>query len=135
MADIHCSAEDLGQAIEQIIREYGEEVTDVTQKVIAEAGQVALEKVKELTPKKTGEYAKSWELTTNPKDAEVTISGKNAGFARVYNRKYYLTHLLERGHAMRQGGRAKAFPHIVPAQTHTEQWLDRELKRKLEEVT
>lgn len=135
MADIHCSAEDLGQAIEQIVREYGDDITEVTAKVIAEAGQAALGKVKELSPRGTGEYADSWQLTTNPKDAEVAIAGKNAGFARVYNRRYQLTHLLERGHAMRQGGRARAIPHIAPAQTYTEQWLDRELGRKLEEVT
>lgn len=132
--DIHCSAEDLGQAIELLIREYGEEITETTAKVIAEAGQIALDKVMELSPRKTGDYAENWVLTTNQNDAEVAITGKNAGFARVYNRRYHLTHLLEKGHAMRQGGRARAIPHIAPAQAYTEQWLDRELERRLTEV-
>lgn len=135
VADVHCNAEDLGQSIEQLIREYGDAVTETTADVIKRAGQIALDKVTELSPRGRGEYAKEWVLTTNPKDAEVAITGKNAGFARVYNRRYHLTHLLEHGHAMRQGGRARAIPHIAPAQAYTEAWLDAELERKLEEVT
>lgn len=135
MGEIHCKAEDLGQAIELIIREYGDTITETTAKVIEEAGKVALDKVTELSPRKTGDYAKNWVLTTNPKDADVKITGKGAGFARVYNRRYHLTHLLEKGHAMRQGGRARAIPHIAPAQAYTESWLDAELIKKLTEVT
>lgn len=135
VGEIHCKAEDLGQAIELIVREYGEAVTETTAEVIKRAGQIALEKVTELSPRKTGDYAENWVLTTNPKDAEVAITGKSAGFARVYNRRYHLTHLLEKGHAMRQGGRARAIPHIAPAQTYTEEWLDRELTKKLTEAT
>ena len=35
----------------------------------------------------------------------------------LYNAKYYnLTHLLEKGHPLRSGGRARAFPHIKPVE-------------------
>lgn len=34
--------------------------------------------------------------------------------AVIGNRKWSLTHLLEYGHALRNGGRARAFPHFDP---------------------
>lgn len=136
MADIHCTVEDLAVSMELIIKEYGEKITETTTKVIKEAGKVALDKVTELSPERTGAYKKSWRLTTNPQDAETPLTGKNAGFARVYNLQYALTHLLEKGHQLRRNGQwighADARPHIGPAQEYAEEWLERELKNKLE---
>lgn len=59
-------------------------------------------------------YNKDWAiLSKTPKPTSVEVV--------VYNRKHYrLTHLLEKGHALRDGGRSRAFEHIAPAEAEAE---------------
>lgn len=50
----------------------------------------------------------------------------------AYNKKYYrLTHLLEFGHATRNGGRTKAIPHIRPTEDKYREKFVEELERKI----
>ncbi|MCD8174409.1 MAG: phage portal protein [Phascolarctobacterium sp.] len=48
----------------------------------------------------------------------------------IYHR-YQLAHLLEKGHALRQGGRAKAYPHIAPAEEAGETMLVQLIEKAL----
>ena len=65
--------------------------------------------IAENAPKRTGEYAKSWTVTKTKETANgmsVVVRSRN---------KYQIAHLLENGHAKRNGGRVSAVPHIAPA--------------------
>ncbi len=97
--------QDIGAEIVQALSNYTD---DVMEQIEEEADRIAKEAVDELkktSPVQTGDYAKGW---AKKKD------GKNIV---IYNRqKPGLTHLLEKGHALRGGGRTKAYPHIAPVE-------------------
>lgn len=110
--------------VDQLANIIAKELTDYEQKI--EKGlekaqdKVARESVKELkatSPKRYGRYASSWGSTRQ-------------GTARVVrNTKHYqLTHLLEKGHAKRGGGRVRAIPHIRPVEQNAIKNLEKEVK-------
>lgn len=75
------------------------------------------EEISANAPKDSGAYAKSW-TTKATSETSTSIA------MTVYSKsKYQLAHLLEKGHALRQGGRTRAFPHIAPAEANGETHL------------
>lgn len=112
-----------------LMQEYSSEVLH---EVKAEVKKVARETVKELkstSPEgvgsKKGHYKDGWTSKTEV-DTGATIS------VRVHNKlKPGLTHLLEKGHAKRGGGRTRAFPHIADAEKHAIQNYESRLRERL----
>lgn len=101
-------AKDIGSQIAQALREY---TTEVTEEINRQAVKIANKTVKELkqtSPRRSHagrHYADGWSYTK--------VDGKTV----IYNRlKPGLTHLLEKGHALRKGGRTRALPHIEPVE-------------------
>ena len=114
---------DLTIEIEKALREYTEEVEEAIARVIEEDVEAAVKELKNVSPKKTGEYARGWA-------AQKEVSGGTIKMT-IYNKnKWQLIHLLEFGHAKRGGGRVSARPHIAPVE---EKLIDK-VTRDIEEV-
>lgn len=95
---------DLSGEIMKCLQEYTEEVVEALEKTEKELADEAVRTLKQTSPKKSGKYARSW---TQTKQGKKRI---------VHNRRYQLTHLLEKGHAKRNGGRVAARVHIAPVE-------------------
>lgn len=95
---------DLAGEIMKCLQEYTEEVVEALEKTTKELADEAVRTLKQTSPKKSGKYAKSWTQT------------KQGGKRIVHNRRYQLPHLLEKGHAKRNGGRVAARVHIAPVE-------------------
>lgn len=95
--------------INDILNDYS---SDIQEAIIDEAQKVAKEGVAELkntSPKKTGAYRKGWRVKTE--------KGRNYISCTIHNStNYQLTHLLEKPHLTRNGGRTTPKVHIKPVE-------------------
>ncbi len=118
-------AQDIASLITQALREY---TADVVEEIDRQAIKIANKTVKELkqtSPRRIHggrHYADGW-ARTKTEDGQV-----------IYNKtKPGLTHLLEHGHAFRSGGRARAFPHILPAEEKAIKDFEKAVEKAIEE--
>lgn len=113
---------DLSKTVQKLMKEYGDDVTEITRRLVKKAGNEARDKLKQKSPKLTGDYAKAWtagNYVWSALGAEISVY--------IKTRDYSLTHLLEKGHAKRGGGRVQAFPHIKPVEKETHEELEKNL--------
>lgn len=97
--------------ISKILNSYADGVKELIEEAtrdVVKEGASRLKQTKNTYKVRSGEYNKSWTYKVQKKYDEVE--------GTVYSRSphYRLTHLLEKGHATRNGGRTRAFPHIAP---------------------
>ena len=104
--------------IDQLAAEIAKGLADYSQDVVEKVnvssekvGKAAVKKLKQTSPKKTGEYAKSWTMKTEPE-----VGQPHKRIVHVKAPHYRLAHLLEYGHAKVGGGRVEGKPHIRPAE-------------------
>lgn len=99
------SIENLANEIARELQRYGNAVKEEIEHA---ADDVTKESVKNLKKAggfddQSGDYRKGW-----------TRKKVNGGWV-IHNKKYQLTHLLEKGHVIDGGtGRSRKFPHIEP---------------------
>ncbi len=119
------SVDQMAQTIMDGLLEYADLATEDMKAAVKKAGNKAKSDVQAGAPVDTGKYKKSWTVKTTKENAnalEVTVHSKN---------RYQLAHLLEFGHAKRNGGRTRAFPHIAPAEAAAVELLEREVEAAL----
>ena len=115
-----CSMNNLSIEIEKILDEELEKSRDAIEKAAEKVAQQTVDRLKQTSPKRTGKYARAWR-----KKATTLTRGKVSYV--VHNTRGQLTHLLEKGHALWQGGRSPAIPHIKPAEEEAIKNFEREL--------
>ena len=106
------------------LQKYNADITEGIRQIGEEVATELQTDLQTNSPKQTGEYAKGWKIQKNYEYRKVKFVVHNS-------KKPWLTHLLENGHAIRNGsGRVRAFPHIAPA----EQRAVKEFEKKVEEL-
>ena len=119
------SVDQLSSEIMSALDEYKKVTDEVVKTAVNSVSKETKAMAQAGSPVKSGGYQKGWAVKKNSeKTGQVSIT--------VYNRtKPGLTHLLEKGHAKRGGGRVSARPHIAAAEEAGIKKLEQEIERSL----
>ena len=122
---VMASVDDLANLVMDGLREYSELADTAMKKADRETAASVKKEISENAPKRTGKYAKSWtakKTKENSHSLEMTVHSKE---------RYQIAHLLEKGHAKRNGGRVAAIPHIAPAEENGADLLESLIRKEL----
>lgn len=123
------SIDGLGDEVARLMEEYAADVAEDMKKEARATAKEAVKELKATSPEgkgsRKGHYKDGWASKVESEDA-LSIG------IRIYNKKKPgLTHLLEKGHAKRGGGRVEGIPHIAPAERKAVEAYERRLERRL----
>ncbi len=108
---VKCTPETLGQVVNDIYKQYEGEIHKNSETITKQIGKKGVQALKNASKETFNgdKYWKSWTSKVKKEksgDWSVTIYSKMPG----------LPHLLEYGHALRQGGRVQGREHIKPVE-------------------
>ena len=112
-------------AITKALKKYGDDIQsnlDAITKSVARAGARELQQ-KSASTFNGEKYQKGWKVQINQSRTGTT--------ATIYNQRPGLPHLLEHGHAKRNGGRVAGRPHIAPVEEELIDKFEKEIVAKL----
>ena len=130
MSKVKTSIDGLDAVVAQALTSYTREMQDGINQAAKKAGQDAVKRLKAGGTYKGGEasgYNAGWRVKVTEGIAGIDVVIHNA-------KAPGLTHLLEKGHAMPQGGRSRAFPHIAPAEQEAVEQFRREVERVIKDA-
>ena len=119
------SIDDMAVEIMKGLMEYSELADSDMKKVVRKTATSVKNEISANAPAKSGRYKKSWtakKTKENSHTLEMTVHSKD---------RYQIAHLLEHGHAKRNGGRVAAIPHIAPAEENGADMLESLIKKEL----
>jgi len=119
------SVDDLSTAVKRELEEYCNFTAEEVKQIVEEVGENVKKEIQANAPVDTGAYRKSWKVTKQKE----TATSKTVVIHS--DKRYRLTHLLEKGHAKRGGGRVAAKVHIAPAEANAEKQLIERVERSL----
>ncbi len=116
--------EQLGDELAKSLVGYSNDIAEQVKEAVDETAEELLENIRADAPKRKGKYKRAMAIKTTQES--------------VYERRkmwyvkppfYRLQHLLERGHAKRNGGRTKAYPHIAKNEEKAKQAFTERVER------
>lgn len=119
------SIDDLAAEVMKGMTEYAELARTAMKKAVRKTVTAVKNEISEYASEKSSGYAKSCaakKVNRNSHTLEMTVHSKN---------RYQISHLLEHGHAKRDGGRVAAIPHIALAEQHGEIILESLIEKAL----
>ena len=123
--------DELSKAVMDYLENYREDIQEDVEECTDKVTKEARDELKQTSPrskrKRDDKYYKGWSVKLQKKH-------KLKYQKVVWNKtNYQLTHLLEFGHATRNGGRTKAIPHIRPVEEKYNQKFVDLLEKKIKE--
>ena len=119
------SIDDMASEIMQGLQEYSDLADATMKKAVRKTATEVRKEISDNAPVKSGRYAKSWtakKVKENSHTLEMSVHSKD---------RYMLAHLLEKGHAKRNGGRVAGKPHIAPAEENGAELLEFLIEKEL----
>lgn len=111
---------DIAKEISKALEDYTDDVKAEMKEAQDDLSKEGVNLLKDSSPKNQGDYASSW---TRKKTKE--------GYT-IHNKEHYrLTHLLENGHAKRNGGRVPAQIHIKPVEERLVDEFEKRVERAI----
>ena len=121
----------MASEMNKILEEFADFTDEAVDKGVSETAKDAVKELRDAHPAGSGKYG-SWDKKYN-KGWKVTQTKTDLRYhkkATIHNATdYQLTHLLEKGHALKDGGRTQAFPHIAPVAEKCEDELIKNIKK------
>ena len=127
--------DDLAKAIEQSLKDFEGVTEDACTEGLLDTAQEAVKELRLVHPSGTPRY-QSWADYNKGWSIDLTKKKKSV-MSIIHNKtKYRLAHLLEKGHALKHGGRkvgeADPFPHIAPIDEKAQKELLENIKKRIE---
>lgn len=121
------SIDQLQAEVQNILKKYENDKTKAIEESAVQYAKIGKAKLSANSPKRRGKYSKGWAYKKQkPKKGNFSVT--------VHNKSHPgLTHLLEKGHALRQGGRSPAEPHIAPVEEELNEGFYNEVIKELQE--
>lgn len=108
----------------QELEDFKEIEVEQMKEIIDDVAKETVKELKATSPCRPqgGKYKKGWKK-------KVTYENSVRKRTTICNSVYQLTHLLEKGHAKRNGGTVSAIPHIKPAEERAAANIERRLQK------
>ena len=127
------SPDELAKAIEDTLKDFVGATEDNVAGAVIRCSERTASDLRSVSPPGEAPIYRSWNAYLADWTATKLSQNKKGLYsAIVHNKRHYqLAHLLEHGHALRNGGSSRAFKHIAPIDEKAEERFIAEVKKSI----